>query len=93
MKHYALGFLASIVLTLLAYFIAVKYLNWASHLTVAILGLFQAWLQLSLFLHLGSQPKPRWNLTVFLFTIMVTLILVIGSLWIMENLNYNLMTT
>ena len=91
LKHYLLGFLISIVLTLAAYFVAVNYFHWAAHLTVALLGLFQAWLQLSLFLHLGREPKPRWNLVVFLFTLMVTLILVFGSVWIMENLNYNLM--
>ncbi len=85
-------FLASLFLTLAAFFIVESFQkSWATQLTVAILGLIQAWMQLVIFLQLGRESKPRWNLIVFLFTIMVTLILVLGSLWIMNHLNYNLM--
>lgn len=86
------AFLFSILLTLAAFFL-VRSLpkSGALQVIIGILGLVQAWIQLFVFLHLGREPKPRWNLIVFLFTVMVTLILVIGSLWIMHHLNYNLM--
>lgn len=92
-KSYLIGSALSVILTLGAYWIvADQWLSgWALYASVALLGLIQALVQLVLFLNVGREPKPRWNLVVFLFTVMVTLILVFGSIWIMNNLNYNLM--
>ncbi|HEY2810592.1 MAG TPA: cytochrome o ubiquinol oxidase subunit IV [Rhabdochlamydiaceae bacterium] len=60
-------------------------------LTLFVLGLVQALIQLVFFLHLGVESKPHWNSITFLFTVLVVIIIVGGSLWIMNNLNYNLM--
>jgi cytochrome o ubiquinol oxidase operon protein cyoD len=49
------------------------------------------WIQLHYFLHLGDEPKPQWNLLTFGFMIGVVLILVFGTLWIMNNLNDRMM--
>jgi cytochrome o ubiquinol oxidase operon protein cyoD len=56
------------------------------------LAVGQLLVQLGLFLHMGSEPKPRWNLMATLFSLMVVIIVVGGSLWIMNNLNYNMMS-
>jgi cytochrome o ubiquinol oxidase subunit IV len=92
-KSYVAGFLISLCLTILAYFIAVKALfsGGLHYLSIAILGLVQAWVLAYLFLDVGKESKPQWNLGVFLFTILITLIIVVGSIWIMYHLNYNLM--
>ena len=42
-----------------------------------------------LFLHLGQEDKPRYQLTAFNFMVLVVLILVFGSIWIMQNLDYH----
>lgn len=92
-KSYLIGFSLSLALTLAAYFFVVKKI--AAGLTLdcilAGLALLQAVVQLILFLNLTREPKPRWNLVVFLFMILVVAILVFGSMWIMYHLNYNLM--
>ncbi len=92
-RSYLVGFLLSIVLTLAAYFLVVEHFvsGWALDLSVACLAIAQALVQLILFLHLMRESKPRWNLMVFLFTVLIVFIVVFGSLWIMNNLNYNLM--
>jgi len=91
LKSYILGFMLSVGLTILAYFVAVE--DWLSGLTLiialAVLGLTQAVVQLILFLHVGTEGKPHWKSLTFSFMIMVVLILVLGSIWIMNNLNYN----
>ena len=86
-----LGFFLSIVLTIGANIIVDKTLLTGSKLIVVLLGMavLQAFIQLILFLHLGREGKPHSNLTVFLFMLLVLLIIVLGSLWIMSNLNYN----
>lgn len=93
LKKYALGFIVCIVLTLASFIIGLERLLtgnafvWA----VAILAVVQAIVQLVLFLHLGDEEKPRLNLLVFFFMILVLIIVVVGTLWIMQNLNYQMM--
>jgi len=93
LQSYVLGFLISLVLTLAAYILVVQriFTDWMLDLAVAILAIAQALLQLALFLNLAKEAKPRWKLIVFLFMVLIVVILVFGSLWIMNHLNYNLM--
>lgn len=58
--------------------------------TTMILALAQFFAQLYFFLHLGRETKPRWKLLVLAFMILVVLIIVLGSIWIMYNLNYHM---
>jgi cytochrome o ubiquinol oxidase operon protein cyoD len=92
-KDYAIGFGLSIFLTLAAYFLVLKQVFSGVLLdaSTALLGLIQAAVQLVFFLHMMKEPRPRWNIVLFLFMLMVLIIIVFGSLWIMNNLNYNLM--
>ncbi|MDR2540173.1 MAG: cytochrome o ubiquinol oxidase subunit IV [Chlamydiales bacterium] len=92
-KSYLMGFLLSILLTLLAYFVVVERVLSSGILVAAIIGLgiVQMFVQLLFFLHLGQEPKPYWNCQLFLFMLTILVILIIGSLWIMENLKYHVM--
>lgn len=98
LKNYVIGFLLSIILTLTAYFITAVHLQTNHNFPpdqiamyiLAGLGITQFIVQLIFFLHLGRGSKSRWNLIVFLFAFTVIVILVAGSLWIMQNLNYNM---
>ena len=97
-KSYIAGFIASIVLTLAAYF-AVAHpeyfsLSLASPgvilAVILALAVVQLVVQMLFFLHVGAQPGRRWKLTVFFVTLALVLIIVIGSLWIMSHLDYNM---
>ena len=85
---YVLGFTLSIVLTLAAYFIVLYSFFSPSTRVIAILalGIIQAYVQLTLFLHLGNDPEAKWHTLSFICMATVLLILIIGSLWIMYNL-------
>lgn len=91
---YVVGFVMSLELTLAAYLLVVNQVLDRRMLLAVIVGLAIAQLlvQLTFFLHLGRESKPRWNLTVLLFAALVVIILVFGSLWIMNNLNYHTMS-
>lgn len=88
-----LGFILSIVLTIAIYRIVERSHLTEWHLTLTIVGfaLIQALIQLVFFLHLGMESKPHWNLITFLFMVLVIVVVIGGSLWIMNNLNYNVM--
>ncbi len=93
LKSYSIGFSLSLLLTLAAYFAATSPFmgKLGMDLTIAGIGLIQAWAFLFLYLDLGKEGKPHWNLTAFLFMMLVTFLVVVGTIWIMYHLNYNLM--
>lgn len=90
-KTYIIGFAASVVLTLAAYLLVTKdvFSYWALVLTILVLAVVQLFVQLYFFLHLGQERKPRLKLTAFIFAGIVVVIVVYGSVWIMQNLDYH----
>jgi cytochrome o ubiquinol oxidase subunit IV len=99
MKSYLLGFLISALLTLGAYLAVVANLFSSGVLVflVVLCSLLQMGCQFVYFMRFGFQPEGHeakgelpWNLLFFLFTILIALIVALGSLWIMDNLNYRM---
>lgn len=92
-KSYIVGFIISLILTIIPFVIVFKHLlsTKASYITIGLFALAQLFIQLVFFLHLSFKSNARWNLNVFIFTLLVVLILVMGSLWIMINLDYFMM--
>ena len=95
MKSYIVGFVCAILLTCIAYFLVVDRVLSGTLLVWALMGLalVQVLVQLVFFLHFGQGKEAKWNNAAFYFMLIVLVILVIGSLWIMQNLNYNMMMT
>ena len=92
-KPQFIGFTASFILLVAVHRIVTHYELTSDLLNFTIVGLAlgQALIQLFFFFHVGLETKPHWSLITFLFTILVILIIVFGSMWIMSNLNYDLM--
>jgi cytochrome o ubiquinol oxidase operon protein cyoD len=92
LRSYVTGFLLSIALTLCAYLMVVHRVSTNDWVIAAIIGLalIQFLVQMFYFLHLGKETKPRWKLFVLIFMITIVLILVFGSIWIMNNLNHRM---
>lgn len=92
---YTVGFLLSLGLTVAPYLTVTE--QWLSGiaLMLALAGFAVAQLvvQLVFFLHLGRGSNARWSVIALLFALLVIVIIVVGSLWIMTNLNYNMMIT
>ena len=90
-KSYIIGFILSVAATLIAYFFVVNHLWPKEMLTYIVLGIavVQLVIQAVFFLHIGRGS--RLKLVTFLFAILVVLVIVVGSLWIMHNLDYNMM--
>jgi cytochrome o ubiquinol oxidase operon protein cyoD len=92
LESYTTGFILSLVLTLAAYFAVVNDTLSTTTLIagIVILAIAQLFVQLIFFLHIDRERKPRHMLMVSLFTVMVLGIVVYGSIWIMDNLHYNM---
>jgi cytochrome o ubiquinol oxidase subunit IV len=83
------GFVLSLICTIAAYLIvADNFLRpYMFLVAVAVLGFVQTIIQLIFFFHLGIEEKPRWNFLLFLFMALVVVLVIGGSIWIMDNLN------
>ena len=94
LNKYIVGFVLSIGITLGAYLLAThqSYSKNFIMLTLAALAVVQFVVQMVFFLHVGAERKPRWKLFVMLMMLAVVLILVFGSVWIMDNLDYRMTT-
>ena len=92
LKNYLIGYFLSIVITLTAFYSVSNHLLNLSSLKyfLAILAISQFVVQVVFFLHLFNERNPRFRLLVFTLMLSIVLILVIGSLWIMSNLNHNM---
>jgi cytochrome o ubiquinol oxidase operon protein cyoD len=88
---YIIGFILSIITTVLAYVLVVNNVLPKETLIYAVMGIavVQLAIQLIFFLHLGHGG--RWKVVTFIFALLIVLIVVIGSIWIMHNLDYNMM--
>ena len=59
--------------------------------TVVAMAVVQIFVHLVYFLHMNTSSEARWNLVALVFTVLIIAIVVVGSLWIMYNLNINMM--
>lgn len=93
LKSYTIGFILSLLLTLIPYFAVTEKL-WSGTALYAILAacaIAQVFVQLVFFLHLNHEKRPHWQRMAFGFMTVVVIIVVFGSLWIMTNLDYHMM--
>jgi len=88
---YVVGFVLSIFTTLLAYFFVTNQLWSNDTLVYVVLGIaiVQLVVQVVFFLHIGRGS--HWRLVTLIFTVIVVAIVVVGTIWVMDNLNYNMM--
>lgn len=94
LEHYLIGFIVSLILTLSSFFFVGARLFTEDTLIYTIVGLaiFQAIIQLIFFFHLGRETKPQWSRFSFYVMVTVLLTILIGSIWIMNDLNERMMS-
>jgi len=59
--------------------------------SIIILAILQILVHLRFFLHLNFGSSQKWNLQAILFTLFIIIIMVGGTLWIMNDLNGHMM--
>lgn len=91
LKYYITGFALSLVLTVDAFLTVMNGSLSAENtiLTIFALAIIQFVIQMVFFLHVGKGS--RWNSGMFFMMLLVVFIVVAGSVWIMANLDYNMM--
>ena len=82
---HVIGFILSIVLTIIALWVALSlHLSATSTMVIiVVLAIFQAFVQLLMFMHLTEQEKA-WQITAISFGFFIAIAVVAGSIWIIE---------
>lgn len=89
------GFIFSLLLTILAYFIIVNpeifhFNQEIAAIVIFSLALLQALIQLIFFIDVWEGKGTIWNAGIFISTVFIIFIVVYFSIWIMNHLNYNM---
>jgi len=90
-KTYMTGFILSIILTVIPFWMVMAASPAVILGTILAMAVVQVLVHLVCFLHMNTKSDEGWNMTAFVFTVLIIAILVVGSIWIMWNLNYNMM--
>lgn len=93
-KTYLTGFLLSVVLTAVPFWMVMTgALADASTTALIVVGLaiVQILVHTVCFLHVNTRAEGGWTLMAYVFTAVLVLIVLVGSLWIMYHLNTNMM--
>jgi len=93
LMSYLIGFFLSLLFTGFSFSLVLTQLFTREMMIYAIIAsaLLQAVVQVRFFLHVGQEPKPRWESQFFYSMVIVLLIIAIGTLWIMSDLNQRVM--
>ncbi len=92
-RGYLLGFILAAALSAVSFYIARSTLVWAPSIPIAlsVLAVAQMGVHLVFFLHMTSGPDNVNNLLALAFGLLIVMLLVFGSLWIMDHLNHNML--
>lgn len=93
-KSYMTGFILSVILTAIPFWLVMAKVIPDPAVTgaiVMILGAIQIVVHMIYFLHMNTRSEGGWNMMALIFTIVIVIIALSGSLWVMHHLNANMM--
>jgi cytochrome o ubiquinol oxidase subunit IV len=90
---YTIGLGFAVILTATSFWVANTSVLWGPgvHLGLAVLAIAQMGVHLVFFLHITTAPDNTNNVLALAFGLLIVFLVIAGSLWIMANLNHNLM--
>ena len=90
---YTIGLFLAVILTVTSFWVANTALLWAPGvpLGLAVLAIAQMGVHLVFFLHITTGPDNTNNVLALAFGLLIVTLVIAGSLWIMTNLNGNMM--
>ena len=93
MRDYVIGFVLSVILTAIPFWLVMTMPLSAGATGAIIMGfaVVQIVVHMVFFLHMTPKAEGGWSLTSLVFTIIVVVIMLAGSLWVMHHLNTNMM--
>ncbi|MFC8684384.1 cytochrome o ubiquinol oxidase subunit IV [Brevibacillus porteri] len=85
MKEYVIGFILSIVLTIIPLVLVMNSIlsKTGTMIAILVMAVLQFVVQLVFFMHIREGEKPRYNVQTLILGLVIVFTIVAGSLWIM----------
>jgi len=93
-KGYMTGFVLAVILTAIPFWLVMGKVFASTNTTsLVILGFaaVQIVVHMIYFLHMDAKSESGWNMLALIFTIVLVVITLAGSLWVMYHMNANMM--
>jgi cytochrome o ubiquinol oxidase operon protein cyoD len=94
LRGYLVGFILSAILTIIPFWLVMSGAlesRQATALVIIAMAVAQILVHTVCFLHVNTHGEGGWTLMAYVFTAVLVLITIGGSLWIMYHLNTNMM--
>ena len=94
LKEYLTGFILSVILTAIPFYLLMGDVSWSKQtiaLTVVVFAAVQMVVHMVYFLHMTPKSEDGWTLTSLVFTLILVVITLAGSLWVMYHMDTNMM--
>ena len=90
---YTIGLVLAVILTAVSFWVANTSLLWGPGISLglAVLAVAQMGIHLVFFLHITTGPDNTNNVLALAFGVLIIVLVVSGSLWIMWDLDHNMM--
>ena len=95
-KGYLTGFIVSVILTAIPFWLVMAHVVTDSRVATGLImafALVQIVVHMVYFLHMNTKSEGGWTMLALIFTMVLVVIALAGSLWIMYHLNSNMMPT
>ncbi|KAF3996335.1 cytochrome o ubiquinol oxidase subunit IV [Glaciimonas immobilis] len=93
-KTYVTGFVLAVILTAIPFWLVLgKVFDKSSTTGLVLLGFaaVQIVVHMIYFLHMNTKSEEGWSMLALIFTVMLVVIMLSGSVWVMYHLNHNMM--
>lgn len=94
LKGYLTGFAAAAILTIIPFWLVMSGAfskTGPADAFILLLAAIQIVVHMVYFLHLNARSEGGWNMLALIFTVVLVVITLSGSIWIMYHLNQNMM--
>ncbi|MDQ8731880.1 cytochrome o ubiquinol oxidase subunit IV [Bradyrhizobium sp. LHD-71] len=94
LRSYLIGFGLSVVLTAIPFWLVMTDVLASKQITALVIMAFaaaQIVVHMICFLHMNTRAEEGWTMMALIFTIIMVVIALTGSLWVMYHLNANMM--
>jgi cytochrome o ubiquinol oxidase operon protein cyoD len=94
LREYLTGFILSVILTAIPFWLVMAKVFPDARVTTFIVVVFavvQIVVHMVYFLHMNTKSEGGWTMLALMFTLIVVVITLTGSLWVMYHLNSNMM--
>jgi cytochrome o ubiquinol oxidase operon protein cyoD len=93
LKDYTIGFILSVILTAIPFWLVMTHQLEPGTTKAVILGFaaVQLVVHMIYFLHMNSKSEGGWNMMALILTVILLVIVLSGSIWVMYHMNANMM--